>query len=101
MHHANLVHYVVVGLQEFLQQEPVPIESHAAIQDPQVTHIANEVQDNHQQLAAQIQKMQATVQAIQLQYAAPQPSYQSYGGADTTEETTVLKSAEDVVTNVD
>ena len=55
------------------------VEAPDIIQDPQVTHVANEVQDNQQNLASHLQQIQVMIQAIQLQYEAPQPTYQAYG----------------------
>ena len=46
MHYANMVRDVVAGLQEVLKQEPVPVEASAVIQDTQVTHVVNAVQEN-------------------------------------------------------
>ena len=42
--------------------------------------MVNGVQDNHKKLVGQIQHMQSMMQAMQLQYAALQQSYQAYGG---------------------
>ena len=44
--------------------------------------------------------MQATIQAIQLQYAAPQPSYQANGGHGHYGRKNGLEAAESVVTNI-
>ena len=79
MHHVNIVCSVVAGLQEVLKQEPALVEAPAIIQDPKVTHVENAVQDNQQNLASQLQKIQAMMQAIQLQYEPPQTTYQAYG----------------------
>ena len=46
-----------------------------------VNHVANAVQNNQQQLATQLHKMQAMIQTMQMQYAAgPQKAHQDYGG---------------------
>ena len=39
MNHANMVRDVVAGLQEALQQEPVPVEFIDFIQELQVAHM--------------------------------------------------------------
>ena len=80
MHYANMVRDVVAGLQEVLKQEPVPVEASAVIQDTQVTHVVNAVQENQYHIDAQLQKMQSMMQAMKIQYAEPQPTYQAYGG---------------------
>ena len=81
MHHANMVHGVMEGLQDVLQQEPVQVEAHVVIQEPQVAYMGNSVQNNQHQLAAQLHQIHNMMQEMQLQYsAAPQPTYQLYGG---------------------
>ena len=55
MHHANTVRGMVAGIQEVLQQKPVPFEVPFVIQEPQIAHEENAVQDNQQQLAYHIQ----------------------------------------------
>ena len=45
-----------------------------------MNHVANSVQDNQQKIYTHIHQIQAIIQSMQLQYAAPQPSYQYYGG---------------------
>ena len=80
MHHANMVRDVVEGLQEVLQQEQVPTDNMKVIEAP-VHHVAKVVQKTQQQLATRLQKMKATIQAMQLQYSAgPQNEHQYYGG---------------------
>ena len=80
MHHANMVRNLVAGLQEVLQQEQVPMDNPAVIEEP-VDHVANAVQNTQQQLATQLQKMQAIMQAMHMQYAAgPQNAHQYYEG---------------------
>ena len=74
---------VVAGLQEVHKQETSPSEVTAvflSIQEPQVDHVANSVQNNQHKIANHIHQMQAMIQSVQIQYAAPQPSYQYYGG---------------------
>ena len=39
MHHADKVRYMVIGLQEFLKQEPAPIKSPVDMQETQVYHV--------------------------------------------------------------
>ena len=63
MHHANMVHDVVSGLHEFLHQEQV-LTKNTKLIEAQVNHVANEVQNTQQQLATQLKKMQAMMQAI-------------------------------------
>ena len=52
MHHANMVHDVVAGFQELLQQEKVQTDNLMVIEAP-VNHVANVVQNNQQQLETQ------------------------------------------------
>ena len=47
----------VAGLQDVLQKEPVTVEAPFIIQNPQVAHVSNSVQDNQHPLAAQLQQM--------------------------------------------
>ena len=78
-----MVRDVVVGLQEVHQQETAPSEVTAvfqSIQEPQVSPVANSVQYNQQKIVTHIHQMQAMIQSMKLQYAAPQPSYQYCGG---------------------
>ena len=80
MHHSNIVRDVVPGLREVLQQEQVPTDNTKVIEAP-VNHVAKAVQKTQQQLATRLQKMKATIQAMQLQYSAgPQNAHQYYGG---------------------
>ena len=44
MHHANMVHDVVAGLQEALEQDQVETETTTVVQTP-VDHVANAVQN--------------------------------------------------------
>ena len=69
MHHTNMVHDVVAGLQEVLQQEQVLVDN-ATVTEAPVDHEAKAVQNTQQQLATQLQKMQAMMQSMKLQYAA-------------------------------
>ena len=78
-----MVRDLVAGLQELHQQETAPSEVTAvfqSIQEPQVSPVANPVQDNQQKISTHIHQMQAMLQSMKLQYAAPQPSYKYYGG---------------------
>ena len=78
-----MVRDLVAGLQELHQQETAPSEVTAvfqSIQEPQVSPVANSVQYNQQKIVTHIHQMQAMIQSMRLQYAAPQPSYQYYGG---------------------
>ena len=61
-----MVHDVVAGLQEALQQDQSQTETPAVVQAP-VDHVSNEVQKNQQQFAAQLKKMQAMIQSMQMQ----------------------------------
>ena len=80
MHHANIVRDAVAGLQESLQQDQVQTETPTVVQAP-VDHVVNTVQNNQQQLTTQLQKIQAMMQAIYIQYdAAPHGTLQDYGG---------------------
>ena len=58
MHRANMVRDVVAGLQEALQQDQVQTETLTVVQGP-VDHVANAVQNIQQQLATQLNQMQA------------------------------------------
>ena len=69
VHHANMVWYVVTGLQEALQQDQSPTENKTTVQEP-IDHVANVVQITQKQLATQLQQMQEMMQAIQIQYSA-------------------------------
>ena len=51
-----------------------------SIQEPQVSPVANPVQDNQHKIATYIHHMQAMIQSMKLQYAATQPYYQYYVG---------------------
>ena len=51
-----------------------------SIQEPQVSPVANPVQDNQHKIATYIHHMQAMIQSMKVQYAAPQPYYQYYVG---------------------
>ena len=80
MHHANMVRNVIIGLHEDLQKEKVQTEPPTAVEAP-VNHVANAVQNTQQQLATQLQKIKAMMQAMHMQYAAtPQGSCQDFGG---------------------
>ena len=50
MHHANMVHDVLTGIQEVLQQENCPVEVPAFVQEPHVNHVANAVKCNRSSL---------------------------------------------------
>ena len=51
------------------------------MQETQVAHVENAVQNNQQQLDAKLQHIQDTMKTMQLHYSAePQPTYQEYGG---------------------
>ena len=63
MHHAIMVRDVVAGLQKILQQEQVLAENPAVIEEP-VDHMANAVQNTHQQLATQLQQMYSMTQTM-------------------------------------
>ena len=63
MHHKNMVHDVVEGSQEVLQQEQALIKNTVTIHEPQ-KHVKNEVQDTQQQLVAQMQQMRMIMQAM-------------------------------------
>ena len=79
IHNGNMVRNVVTGLQEVLQQEQVPTETPTFIEEP-FNHVANAVQNTHQQLVTNLQQMQAMIQAIHMQYAAgPHNAHQDYG----------------------
>ena len=69
MHYAKMVHGVVTGLQEVLQQEQSPIKTPVTISEPH-KHVANVVQITHQQLSTRLHHMHTMIQAMQLQYAA-------------------------------
>ena len=45
MRHVNMLHDVVAGLQEVLQEEPFPIKASVVMQEPKVSHVANSIQD--------------------------------------------------------
>ena len=76
MHHANMVQNVVAGLQEALQYEQAPTENATTVPEP-IDYVADAVQITHQQLATQLQQMQA----MHMQYAAePQHAHHYYGG---------------------
>ena len=45
-YHTNMLRSVVAGLHEVLQQEPVLVKYHVFVQEPQVAHVVNYVQDN-------------------------------------------------------
>ena len=80
MYHLNIVRDVITGLQEVLQQEKSPMENLAVIEEP-ANHVANAVQNIQKQLDTQLQKTQAMIQEMQMQYAAgPQNAHQDYGG---------------------
>ena len=75
-----MVRGVVAGLQEDLKQEQVQTETPMVLQAP-VDHVANAVQNIQKQLDTQLQKTQAMIQEMQMQYAAgPQNAHQDYGG---------------------
>ena len=63
MHHSNMIHNVVTGLQEALQQDQSQTETPTVVHAP-VDHVANAVKKNRQQLATQLQKMQSMMQAM-------------------------------------
>ena len=52
MHHSNMVHDVVAGLQEDFQQDQAHTETQTVVQAP-VDHVANAVQNTQQQLPTQ------------------------------------------------
>ena len=80
MHHANMVRDVVSGLHETLQKEQAPTENAINIPKP-IDHVSNASKSTQQHLATQLQKMQAMIQAMHIQYAAaPQNAHQYYGG---------------------
>ena len=64
-----MVRDVVAGTQEALQQYQFQMETPTVKQKP-MDHVANTVNNTQQQLATQLQQMQAMVQAMQMQYAA-------------------------------
>ena len=81
MNHANVVHAVVVGLQEAFQQDQVHTETSAVVQAP-VDYVANAIQNTQQHLSTQLQQMQAMMQSMQIKYdAAPHDTHQEYGGS--------------------
>ena len=65
MNHSNMVRDVVTGKQEALQQYQVKKETPEVVQAP-VDHVTNAVQNIQQQLAKQLQQMQAMIQVIQM-----------------------------------
>ena len=69
MYHANMVHNVVAGIKESLQQEQVKTETMTVVQGP-LYHVTNTVQNAQKNLATQLQQMKAMMQAMQMQYAA-------------------------------
>ena len=80
MHHVNMVRNVVAGMQEDLQQENFPTDNLTTMSEP-IDNVANAVQSIQKQLAIQLQQMMATLQNMQMQYAAaPQHTHQDYGG---------------------
>ena len=79
MHHMNTVRNVAAGLREVLQQEQAPTDNTTIIPEP-VNHVANAVQITQKQLANQLQKIQAMMQTMHIQYsAAPQHTRKVYG----------------------
>ena len=79
-YHTNMVHVVVKGLQEVLQQDQALTKTTKNIVETR-EHVANAVKTNQQQLAAKNQQMHKMIQAIHLQYAAsPEMTHQDYGG---------------------
>ena len=80
MHHTNMVRDVVAGLQEALQQYQVQTETLTVVQAP-VDHVFNALQKTQQQLAKQLHKMQAVMQAMYMKYdAVPHGTRQDYVG---------------------
>ena len=69
MHHTNMVRDVVAGIHEALQQEKFHTETLVVVQ-AHVDNVSNAVQNTQKQLATQLQKMQAMIQAIHMKYAA-------------------------------
>ena len=79
MHPENMVQYVVVRLQETLQQDQNQTEKPMSVQAT-VDHVANTVQITHQQLATQLQQMQLIMQTMQMNYiAVPHGTPRNYG----------------------
>ena len=75
-----MVRDAVTGLQEALQQDQFQTENLTVVQAP-VYHVDNAVQNTQQQLATQLQQIQAMMHAIKMQYAtAPYGIRQDYGG---------------------
>ena len=75
-----MVHDVVAGLQGLLNQEKVLTDTHPVISEPK-NHLASAVQNTQQQLVEQLNQIQTTMKAMQLQHdAAPQPTHKYYGG---------------------
>ena len=66
IHHANMVHNVVAGLQDALQKKTAPVKAPAVMLEPQVHHVENSVQDNQPKIAAQLQQIQIMMQEMQL-----------------------------------
>ena len=80
MHHTLMVRNVFAGLKRASQQEQSPTETPTVVQAP-VDHVENMVQNNQQQLVTQLHKMQAMMQAMQMQYyPAPHGTRQDFGG---------------------
>ena len=80
MHQKNMARNVIAGLQKVLQQEQVLTENPTVIELP-VNHVANAVQNTQKQLATQLKKIQAMVQAMQMKYSSgPQNAHQYYEG---------------------
>ena len=69
MHHANMVRNFVEGIQEALKKKQVQTETPTVVQ-ALAYHVANAVQKNQQQLATQLQQIQAMMQAMQMKYSA-------------------------------
>ena len=65
IHHTNIVCEVVAGLQEVLQQEKVTIEHLTVVESP-IDYVDNAVKKTQQQLATQLQQIQAMIQATQM-----------------------------------
>ena len=73
-----MVRNVVAGMQEDLQQENFPTDNLTTMSEP-IDNVANAVQSIQKQLAIQLQQMMATLQNMQMQYAAaPQHTHQDY-----------------------
>ena len=96
-----MVRDVVSELQEVLQKEKVPAENPTIIPE-QVNYVDNAVQSTQPQLTTKLQQMKATMQEIQMQYAAaPQHAHQDAGGRGYHGGKKIIVAKEDAVRNAE